>query len=144
MSSLFNRQKFVNNIFEASVNLFDNQFKLDLILTWIKMKVTESSAANLKQIRKFIKGLLSDETHRNCLLIWAEFAHFEWTVANNVGEARKIFQTAINMMIKTCDNAEMILFVRKYVSLELGITNLEQMSCDIWQPFKSDSLSDSA
>jgi hypothetical protein len=137
------QQKFINNIFQSSMKLFSAENKLDLILIWINYEKSKSSdSLNVKNMRKFIKGFLRDETYRNCLEIWSQFASFEYCIDGNISEGRKVFQTAISLMIKSCDNLELFKFVRNYVELELGITSLNEMSLDFSKPIKSDPISD--
>jgi hypothetical protein len=125
------------------MKLFSAENKLDLILIWINYEKSKSSdSLNVKNMRKFIKGFLRDETYRNCLEIWSQFASFEYCIDGNISEGRKVFQTAISLMIKSCDNLELFKFVRNYVELELGITSLNEMSLDFSKPIKSDPISD--
>lgn len=139
----FDQQNVINNIFQSSIKLFMGQNKLNLIMIWINYEKSRTSdKLSVKNMRKFIKGFLRDETYRNCLEIWSEFASFEYSIEGNLTEGRKVFQTAISLMINSSDNLQLYKFVRSYVELELGITSLNEMSIDFSKRIKSEPISD--
>ncbi|CAG2108059.1 unnamed protein product, partial [Medioppia subpectinata] len=82
-----------------------------------------------KEMRKFLKNFLRDELFRNDLNVWSEYVSFEYLLANNQTEGRKVFQTAIELMLKLNQNRDQLfMFVRKYIELEFDINCLTQMS----------------
>ena len=126
----FGHQNVIQNIFKTSLPLFSDEFKSDLVLNWIKYQKNKTSdKMTAKQMRKFFKDFLRDESFRNDLNVWSEFATFEYNLADNRNEGRKVFRTAIELTLSSKQNIEKLFkFVRNYVELELGVTSLAEMS----------------
>ena len=127
----FDQQIVIKNIFQSSLRLFSVEYKSRLALKWIKYEKNKTSDQKMsaKQMRKFFKDFLRDETFRNDLNVWSEFATFEYFLDENRTEGRKVFRTAIELTLNSTQNIEKLFkFVRNYVELELGITSLAEMS----------------
>ena len=139
----FDQNTIVTNIFKTNLQLFSGHFKTDLVMNWIQYEKSKTNdRMSAKQMRKFFKDLLRDESFRNDLNVWSEFATFEYSLADNRSEGRKVFQMAIQMTLNSEDKESLFVFVRKYVELELGITSLQEMSEDFTKQLPNDSTTD--
>ncbi|XP_054153011.1 nuclear exosome regulator NRDE2-like [Oppia nitens] len=133
LPNFFGSEAIIQSILKSSVVLFNGQYKCDLVLLWIEYEMNKSdNKLSAKQMRKFLKDFLKDDVFRNDLNIWSHYVSFEYSLADNKSEPRKLFHTAIEFMIKSNQNSEQLFrFVRKYIELELNITCLSKMSSNL-------------
>jgi len=95
--------------------------------------VTESDfKKDVKELRKFLKSLLKQEVNRNSLVLWNQYARFEWLVGND-DECRRVLSAAIHMHSQdkvplnsdTYQQTALLLLYRSYAVLTLGIADIE-------------------
>lgn len=127
-------EKFITNIFNSSIKLFDEEKRFQLILIHLnyEQQKLDKSKSKLNEYRKLVKSYLKQQQFRNNLKLWSIYAGFEWKIVGNQSEGRKTYQMAIQMMVKSTPKQEFLSFVLEYVKLELKIEDLNNIKEDFF------------
>lgn len=129
--------KFISTLFEQMMKYFDEEKQSILSLIWLKfqykyvLKRSNNSLkkSDIKELKKFAKGLLKEKNNRNNLTVWAAYIELERFIGKPE-DVRAILQTALAMFSGTAakdynQKAGILLLYRMYSELLLNFKACE-------------------
>ena len=134
--------RFIENALYQASRHFDGHARTRLTLLWIHLKVARFKVmenelkrdkklwkASGKELKKWIKDILKEETNRNNILLWEAYATTE-DILGNRNDSVNVLDTVLTMNIpsggimnvkSTITQCEICKLCRTYVEIELGI-----------------------
>ena len=138
------KDKFIENVLHQAANKFTENPKTRLTVLWIDWKAARLKSmedelkkdrkkwkSNCKELKKWIKDILKEETNRNNILLWQMYATVEELLGNKEDSAN-VVDTVLSMNILTggilkikdiITKCEICQLCRQSAEKELGIRN---------------------
>ncbi|XP_064638340.1 nuclear exosome regulator NRDE2-like isoform X2 [Lineus longissimus] len=106
-------QSFATELFKQVCKLLPTETRQDVTVAWMtseinRMKNCAGSEKKVKkhlykEVKKFCKTILQEQSNRSCLELWELYGRFEWCYGSVV-DASKVFDMAIGMHCKDVVN----------------------------------------